>query len=303
MMSQFKLFKIARMLMAGAVLSASSPAIQAENVSDRPALWQVSDEDTAIYLFGLPYMMDANTDWRSAAFDEALALADTIMLESDRQSPEAQTKLHEAALQIGVYRDGSSLSENLDDETLTQAQTTLASLGVPLQALDQLKPWLATSQLQSMMMQRRGFVGTATPARVIRAAAEESEKRLTFFEGTTALLLKTAGLPEDSQVRMFKQSLDAIKNNPDGPGRFLSQWARGDVEALAESLHGEGEWADDTVRNVMLLERNSIWETQLEELMETESGVIFVAVGIGHLVGEDSLVNRLLGAGYKMERR
>ncbi len=84
MMSQFKLFKIARMLMAGAVLSASSPAIQAENVSDRPALWQVSDEDTAIYLFGLPYMMDANTDWRSAAFDEALALADTIMLESDR---------------------------------------------------------------------------------------------------------------------------------------------------------------------------------------------------------------------------
>ena len=102
---------------------------------------------------------------------------------------------------------------------------------------------------------------------------------------------------------ILKQSLDTISNDPDSMKRILAQWASGDVEGLAESLHGEGSWPDETVRTVMLVERNSEWQAKLEEVLETKEGVVFVAVGTGHLVGDDNLVDRLAGAGFEVKRQ
>lgn len=290
-------------LLAGASLIACNSQSPASEPTPGPAVWRVSDADTTIYLYGLPNMMDADTSWRNDVFDEALNEAGTVILEADRTSPEAQAAIQQAIPQFGVYRDGRTLSGVLDEETRAQVETVTASMGVPLQALDPLKPWLAANQIGNLAMQQNGLTNTETPTVVISSAVSEAGKELAYFEEPTAFLVAVGGLPEDSQMRMFHQTLDLVQNDPEQPQRILSQWAAGDVSALAEAFHGGGEWPDETVRAVILLERNATWKTRLEEIMDTETGVYFVAVGIGHLVGEDSLIVALGGAGYEITRQ
>lgn len=268
-----------------------------------PALWQVSDRDTRIYLFGLPGMMDADTEWRDAAFDAALSEADAVILEADRSSPEAQAAMQQAAQQLGVFRDGRTLNDVLDDDVREQFVSVAASLGVPAEALDALKPWLAANQLQAVAVQRKGLMEPRTPASVIAAEAADAGTPISHFERPTALLDIIGRLPEESQVRLFRQTLDIIENDPGQARRVLSQWAAGDVDGLAASFHGEGEWADETVRSEVLLARNAAWLARLSEILETETGVFFAAVGTGHLVGDDSLVAGLEAAGYELVRQ
>jgi len=137
---------------------------------------------------------------------------------------------------------------------------------------------------------------------VISAEAAESGKPVVYFEEPAALLMAISEMPEDSQMRMFEQVLDIIENDPEQPRRILAQWAGGDADGLAGAFHGEGEWPDETVRRVMLLERNAEWLAKLVDIMDTQTGVYFVAVGVGHLVGEDSIIRGLELSGHDVSR-
>jgi hypothetical protein len=302
-MTHFRTTRIAATLMVWMAVSAYAPQSVAIEPTAGPALWQVKDEDTTIYLFGLPNLMDADVQWRNAAFDAAFSEADAVILEADRSSPEARVAMQQAAQRVGVFQDGRILSQVMDDDMRAQARTVAASLGVPLQALNPLKPWLAANQLQTVAVQRAGLTDPQTPTALITAEATKAGKPIDYFEEPATLLAAIGGLPEDSQVRMFQQALDIIENDPGQARRVLSQWATGDVDGLAVSFHGEGEWADETVRSVMLLERNAAWQVRLEEILTTETGVYFAAVGVGHVVGEDSLVAALEAAGYDLVRQ
>src|SRR3954465_12765372 len=57
----------------------------------KPALWQVYDKDTSIYLFGTIHLLPPNTNWRSAKFDKAAADAGTLAGETiiDEKTPAA----------------------------------------------------------------------------------------------------------------------------------------------------------------------------------------------------------------------
>lgn len=303
MITHFRTTRIATMLAVFMAVSAYAPQSIAVEPTAGPALWQVSDGDTRIYLFGLPNLMDGDTQWRNAAFDAALSEADAVILEADRSSPEAQAAMQQAAQEFGVFHDGRTLNDVLDDDMRSQLRTVAASLGLPSQALDPLKPWLAANQLQSVTVQQAGLAAPQMPRVVIAAEADQAGKPISHFEEPTTLLAEIGGLPEDSQVRMLQQALDIIEHDPGQARRVLSQWAAGDVDGLAASFHGEGGWADETVRSVMLLERNAAWQARLEEILTMESGVYFAAVGIGHLVGDDSLVAGLEAAGYELVRQ
>ncbi len=277
-------------------------AADADGVKDTPALWTVRDDDTTVYLFGLPRFMGKDTQWNRAAFDGALAASDSIVLESDQTSPEAQAAMQALAPQLGVSRDGSKLSERLAAGDLARLKSVTAGLGVPLQAIDPLKPWLAAIQLQAMHMQRQGWTGHPTPGEVIAEVAAAGATTLRYLEGPTDLLQTVAALPEDTHLAMLSQALELIETEPDQAADILAAWTSGDAARLAEIFHGEGAWADERLRTAMLIARNAAWTKEIAAMMRSETGVIFVAVGAGHLVGRDSIVKRLREMGFTTAR-
>ena len=55
----------------------------------RPALWEVSDPDTTVYLFGTIHLLPDRLQWRTPAFEKAVAASDQLVVETvvDQQDP------------------------------------------------------------------------------------------------------------------------------------------------------------------------------------------------------------------------
>lgn len=77
-------------------------------------------------------------------------------------------------------------------------------------------------------------------------------------------------------------------------------WLAGDSEALAEQMN-EGLKEVPHLAQALLYDRNEKWVPQIESLLD-EPGHHFVAVGAGHLVGENSVIDMLREAGHEVTR-
>jgi uncharacterized protein YbaP (TraB family) len=65
------------------------------------------------------------------------------------------------------------------------------------------------------------------------------------------------------------------------------------------NMMGKSEFGSEKYDNLLLNDRNKNWVAQLKEIMKDES--VFVAVGTGHLVGDEGLIRLLKKAGYTVE--
>lgn len=268
-----------------------------------PAIWQLSDENTTVYLYGFAAALPPETNWRSAAFENAFKQADLVMLEARSPGPEDQAAMQSAIQSNGVYQDGRTLSSILNAADLELVSSVAGDLGVPMQGIDPLKPWLASIQLGVVAVTRQGFDLANTPTATIEALARNEDKTVDAFEGPTDLLLTIANLDEAEQIGMLTQAARDLRDKPDQSTILNAAWLNGDVAQVNDLLHGpEGVWSSDVVYRTMLSDRNKAWSDSIGQVMAEHEGTVFVAVGLGHLAGSDSLVSMLQARGYTVKR-
>jgi uncharacterized protein YbaP (TraB family) len=80
----------------------------------------------------------------------------------------------------------------------------------------------------------------------------------------------------------------------------LDAWLRGDVGALSMIADATAIAYPDAHREVNA-SRNTRWVLRIRTML-ADADTEFVAVGVGHLVGPDSLLNQLLAGGLDVER-
>ena len=104
-------------------------------------------------------------------------------------------------------------------------------------------------------------------------------------EGT--YLLRDA-LEEQGEIRrLFRDLRDA--------------WMSRDLETL-ESLTLEAEEENPEFYEDVFVDRNHTWTEELLSMLSERQGPIFVAVGAGHLLGDDSVIRMLEKEGYEVSR-
>ncbi|MEM8770781.1 MAG: TraB/GumN family protein [Pseudomonadota bacterium] len=287
------------------ILSAACVSVAEENVepSAGPALWRVADDDTVIYIFGAADALPPEAEWRSDAMTAAFASADMVVLETDDR-PEAQAALGPVIQEIGVYRDGRTLSGILSDEQKAEIGAVTAALGAPLQALDALKPWLASIQIGALNGQAQGYQTWSSGLSQIGDDARAMQKPVIFLEPDRSSLLRIINaLPEETHVNMLVTAARQTRDRPTQAAEVVPYYLAGDVDALAERYHGEGQWADETIYKALLVNRNQDWADKIQDMLAKETGVIFFAVGTGHVLGDDSLQLMLIDRGLSVTRQ
>ena len=174
-----------------------------------------------------------------------------------------------------------------------------ASLGAPLPALDQLRPWLAALQLDILHISRKGYQTRSGVAGETIKIAETQTDDLRFFEAPGDLLKVMSELPEETQVKMLVKAARDIRDKPDAHDELVRFWSQGNLTELARILHSDedGVWADRIVYDALVVQRNKAWMKQITQMLDENDGTFFVMVGIGHFVGDDSLISLLENAG------
>lgn len=280
-----------------------APEPEAEKVKAKPALWKVADEDTTIYLFGTIHFLPSNIDWYTPAIAEAMDASDLIVKELGPETEDPATA-QAAVIKHGLLPPDQSLNGLLSEsqqaalqQELKALKPELDNLGMSPAVIDRLRPWLVFINLTVAKFAQLGFTSESGVETVIAAKAdgkpriglETLDQQFGFF----------ASLPEEDQIRLLMETVDAIDEIEGFLPIMVEHWSSGDSEALVELLNQSME--DAELSELLLYKRNANWAEWIDERMD-QPGTVFIAVGAGHLGGEKSVQDFLAQRGIATNR-
>ncbi len=259
-----------------------------------PALWQVADEDTTIYLFGTVHALPEGKNWFDGRIERAFNSADELVTEIDVSSAAQSAQALQTASALPA---GQSLRGLMTAENRQQYEAALVGLGLPVEALDRYEPWFAAMTLSLLPLLRSGYqtqsgVELSLDARAgekSRGALETIEEQVDLFDT----------LPQEAQLAFLDETVEKIPEATNTLDAMVAEWLEGDAAQLAALLNSE--LTDPVLYERLLTSRNANWAGWIENRLE-QPGTVFIAVGAGHLAGAGSVQEQLEDRGLEVRR-
>ncbi|MBI0476590.1 TraB/GumN family protein [Sphingomonas sp. MA1305] len=277
----------------------AAPAAKARAANDAdPALWVVKDQDTTVYLFGTIHVLKPGLTWFDEAVKSAFDRSTEVKLELVLPDQAAMTRL---VMATGLAPAGTPpLTERLPADKRAAFTKAVVDLGLPANALDTFKPWLAATQLSVAPLGKLGYDSANGPEAVITAAAKQAGKPLTGLETAEQQLGFFSSLSDKAQIQFLDSTVDELPKLQETMETMVREWADGDPDALAREMNDSLKDSPE-VAKVLLTDRNARWAQWIKGRM-AQPGTVFIAVGAGHLAGAGSVQAQLAKLGLKAER-
>jgi uncharacterized protein YbaP (TraB family) len=265
-----------------------------------PALWKVGDADTTVYLFGTVHVLPSELVWRTPQIDKALGEAKAVYFETDID-PDPNV-INPIVQTLGMYPPSETLSDNLKPDDRTALAAAAEKLQLPMIILNKMKPWLAAVTVSEQMVSSAGFDVNSGVERKLLPSALSAGKEIRKLETVEEQLLVFADLSEDVQIAFLMDGVRQMDDESKTLDQMVNSWATGDVDALNKIMIEEDLAESPEVYQALLVNRNAHWVTEIDDLIKTQPGTYFIAVGAAHLAGKDSVIAKLTPLGYTVER-
>ena len=281
-----------------AALAAGMPASADAKVA-KPAIWQVSDRDTNIYLFGTVHLLPPSTQWRSAKLDKATREAGTLVVETiiDEKNPQAfAAELARLSMRPGL----PPIASRVRPEKQAALRAVIAKSGIPEAVLNNMETWAAAFALLQLQFKEIGVSGTDGVELALRNAFSAAGKRVEQLETNSQQLGFFDGLPESAQRELLEGAVESPAAAKQQFDSMLAAWMSGDVAAIGRTFNAEFQNSPE-LKEALLSRRNANWAYWVHSRLG-QPGTVFVAVGAGHLAGNESVVEMLKKRGLRVRR-
>jgi len=298
-MSLFKRFgrRLAAVGAIAATACVSAPAAEPKSAS--PAMWKVADADTTIYLFGTIHLLPSDMKWRSAAFDEAAAGSDTLVVETDIDESDPTATLGEL-FKLAISPGLPPLASRVAPAKRAALATAIAKSGIPAAALDKMETWAAAFLLLGVQFKDLGLQPGSGVEAVLKKQFVAGGKTIGQLESNAEQLGFFDRLSEPSQREFLEGVLDDPAAMKAQFQIMLDAWSRGDVAEIAKSFNSDMGDAPELM-DVLIARRNANWAQWVRGRLD-KPGTVMMAVGAGHLAGDKSVVKLLQKQGLKVTR-
>lgn len=279
-----------------AVLTATLAFAGSANAA--PAIWEVSDEDSSVWLFGSIHLLPPGTQWRSEIFDTLIDEADRIYFETDL-GPAAQPQIIALTMERGFARDGRLLNQRISEKLMGKVRSAAERFAVPVPTLLAMQPWMAASTISVSALVQAGYDPNAGVDTLLQQ--EIPVERQGFLETAEEQIDVIAGGSEADQIIMLEATLAEAERIVTMIDEMKDAWLGGTPETLADLFLAEMGAYGEGFMDRLIVQRNENWVEQIE-VMLAEDEAAFLVVGAGHLVGEHSVVKLLEEQGFSSER-
>lgn len=260
-------------------------------------LWRISGNglEKASYLFGTIHMLCADDAVLSPNMKKAIRNADEVYLEVDMDNFIEMLGVMSKMKMTGdtTLRD---LLSSEDYELVKDYFDSRQSL-LPFSMLETFKPILAASTLEQAQLPCDKAVALE---QVIMQEAMENEIEVSGLEtmGYQASMLDS--IPYRYQAEQLVAYIrNSAKGGENTEGKEMQEaYNSQDLEKL-EALIMKSDAGIASFADILLYNRNRNWVQKLKDLLPGKSLVI--AVGAGHLPGEQGVINLLKKEGYTVE--
>lgn len=268
--------------------------------NDAPAIWVVEDFDSTLYLFGTVHLLDTDIDWIRDDMTEAFRSAGTVFFEVDTGT-NAQSTAAVMTQSLGFNTGGRRLRDSLDSYQLKLLEAAANNSAIPIETLDSLQPWLASELLVIAAANDAGLSPALSADDALKNRAERQQKNIRYLDDIEAQITRTAAQPTLVQMSMLTDTLEGYNTLGRDIRTIAANWAVGRTEYLTDEVVNRVRDSNREIYDALYKDLNADWAAQFTRFMEG-SGTGFAAIGIGHLLGDDSIQSFMEEQGYEVNR-
>ena len=274
------------------------PFVLAEE-EGKTSIWRVTGKDGGgtVLLAGSIHMLREEDQPLPGLFEQAYKASNELVLEiasGDDPSVEAKT------LGRGMYGREGKISDDLSPETYKRLRTFLTKTGLPAEAMDGFRPWLAAMTLSITEMMKLGARPELGVDNYFEGKAIRDRKPVRGLETVDFQVGIFAGLGKEIQEKMLLSTLSEMATLEEDFPRMVEAWRSGDEEAVGRIILESMKTVPELRRDV-LDRRNQRWVKQISAIIK-EGKTFMVVVGTGHMVGKKGLLKLFERRGLRVER-
>jgi uncharacterized protein len=267
------------------------------------AMFQIQRDGHSAYVFGTIHVGKADFYPLDAKILQAIQQSSCIALEIDPNNTQAMIPLMK---KYGLYLDGKSHQKDLPPKLQKELAVLLEKYNMTPDQVANLKPWLIATMLGINEYASQGYLSQYGVDITLATLAKSSKKRLVELETAEAQLSLLGNLSHAEQVEFLQDSVDEMQD-PAKTQRSLelvNLWRNGDIDGLAAMLaemNAEDTFASKFMQRALLDGRNPGLADGISKLTNSTADP-FVAIGMLHLVGPNSVLAILQQHGYTVKR-
>ncbi len=260
-----------------------------------PPLYEITNASGEIegWMLGTIHALPDGLRWRTDAIESVIERADFAIVEV--ANLDDSTAIAATFAQLATTPRQPALSERVNSDLKAPLYELVAKSDYAEYDFSSTETWAA-----ALMLARTQSTGDPANG-VDRAIINDfSDRGVTELEGALGQLRIFDGLAEDDQ-RVLLEGVVIEASDPDSnPAQLRNAWLTGEETFLEEATR-TGIMEDPEIHAALIVSRNSDWSDRLERTLKAAPRPL-IAVGAGHLVGDDSLNVMLEKRGYTVRR-
>lgn len=301
-MKRFFLFALlASYGLAACSQPAKTKASDKKSADENTLLWRISGNGLTkpSYLFGTMHMICANDIIVSDSLKAAIKGSDKVYLEvnmDDMMSLMMKVMMNPEQLNM---KGDTTLEDLLSPEEYKAVKNHFSSGGmasmIPFSILEKMKPFF----LQAMMMEQGSKCeNMIIMEQLVMTEAKRHNKKIDGLETLEFQLGVFDKIPYKLQAQQLVQmATDTSKSGSNEIQVLGNAYRSQDLKKMYDLTLSDS--SIDQYADLLLNDRNRNWVEQLDTLMK--NGSLVIAVGAGHLPGDQGVIKLLRKAGYKVE--
>jgi uncharacterized protein len=262
--------------------------------NDNTLLWKISGKGIKpLYIFGTMHLLCSEDAILSTNVKKIMEKVDKIYFELDMDDMgnmlSAFTKMK--------MNNGIKLKDLLTEVEYNKVKTYFNKKGgmVPFSIMENFKPMLISStMMEDDMPCEKGISGIEMQMMELNKKAKQ-KKEILGLEIMEDQLAVFDTIPYKEQAKMLITYMDSAVSTKKETAKLVAAYKLQNLKTI-ETLISKSEPELEKYTDVLLNNRNKNWVTKFKTICTTKS--IIAAVGAGHLVGEQGLLQLLKKEGY-----
>jgi len=267
-------------------------------------LYKASSDQSTVYILGSIHLAKPEFYPLDKAIERAYEQSDVLVVELDPDTAKAAQVMQTTMQRLGTYPQGKSLKSELSAETYRALQAYTARAGVPLDALQRLRPWVVMLQLSVTEMLRLGYAPEFGIDRHFLEKAKREHKRVMELETVEEQMALLSRDDSDYQDRLLRYSLASMEEIEPMLEQLSVSWQNGDAKSM-EKMFLLSLQDDPDLKGVyddLVTRRNHRMTEKILSFLKTDRNY-FVVVGAGHVIGKEGIAALLAKEGYKITQK
>jgi len=260
-------------------------------------LWELRSATAKVYLLGSVHMMKPEHYPLDSCIDRAYDDSDTLVVEINPAAQDAR-QIAQMMQQKGLYPAGQSVGSELSEKTLGILEQYLTTQNIPLQQVQQLRPWylgLTLTLQRAIALGYRADLGVDLYL-VSKAAGVKPVLELETMAGQLAALSGDSPWQQDFALRMALEEMTTLDQQL---GELVAAWQAGDaaqIERIMREPADEYPALEEQFQR-LVIQRNQAMAEKIDGFLQGK-GHYLVVVGAGHVGGRQGVLSLLKQKGY-----